>query len=340
MTQPAETLPIWGSRIPFNTGESKLPALALKKKAWFPPVHLFRFIKVIGKDFIDDPDPINWMTSQNEIRRGGAKQTFDDVPHLIPFVVDGSDRALIVVPGGGYVNKSMAGEGTEIAQALNQAGISAFVLWYRVNPYRAPAPFLDLQRAVRYVKYHAGEYGIDPTKVGVIGFSAGGHNCAMLINLLRNSPVAAPGYVPDDVDSVDDRVALAGLVYPAIDLAYNPGVLFALSGAAEVHDAANRQALIERYNPTPAVRPGDPPQFLCYGTKDLLVDPRGVLAYQAELAQQGVPNQMCVVKGAGHGFGSCDGSLVMKMINGRYVYWIKAFTDWANGVFDSPHPRV
>jgi acetyl esterase/lipase len=327
-------LPIWGLHIPYNTGESKLPALALKKKAWFAPGYLFRFIKVIGKNFLADPDPVNWMTSQNELKRGGAKQTFADEPYLIPFVVKDSDRAVIVVPGGGYAYKSMSGEGTQVAQSLNAAGISAFVLWYRVNPYRAPVPFLDVQRAVRFVRYHAGEYGIDPAKVGVIGFSAGGHNCAMLVNILRNSPVAAPGYAPDAVDLVDDRVALAGLIYPAIDLAYNTGVLFALAEPGEVHDAAARQALIERYRPTGSVQAGDPPQFLCYGTKDTLVDPQGILSYQAELEQKEVPNRLCVVEGAGHGFGSCDGNLLMKWMNGRYVYWLKEFAVWANGIFD------
>jgi acetyl esterase/lipase len=249
-------------------------------------------------------------------------------------VVPGSDRAIIILPGGGYALKSSKSEGSQIAEFLNGAGISAFVLWYRVNPYRAPVPFLDLQRAVRYLKAHAGSYGIDPRKVGVLGFSAGGHACATLVNTLRNAPVEAPGYTPDEVDAVDDRVALAGLIYPAIDLTTNPGLLFALAEPDEVRNPATRHALIERYSPLHGARAGDPPQFLCYGTKDALVDPRGLIAYKAILDERGVENRLLALEGANHGFGACGGSFFTRLAFGRYAHWKQAFADWANGIFD------
>ena len=332
MVAAHEKLLIWGERVPYNTGKNKLEVMVLKRAPRFAPAALLRFAKVIGRDFIDDVDAVHAVTYAFEIRRGGAKETFDDAPYLTPFVVPGSDRAIIILPGGGYALKSSESEGSQVAASLNEAGISTFVLWYRVHPYRAPVPFLDLQRAVRYVKYHAASYGIDPGRVGVLGFSAGGHACATLVNQLRNAPVEVPGYTPDEVDAVDDRVALAGLIYPAIDLAYNPGILFALADPDEVRNPTTRQALIERYSPVHA-QAGDPPQFLCYGTQDGLVDPRGLIAYQARLDEKGVENRILALEGARHGFGACSGSSFARLAFGRYTHWVETFATWANEIF-------
>ena len=337
-----EKLPIWGKSIPHNTGKSKLETMALKKVPTRPLLTYLKFARNIGKKFVDDPEPMNEVTYHFEIKTGDAKETFDDEPYLIPFLVPesshssrkGCGQAIIVLPGGGYANKMMDGEGIQVAQFLNEAGISAFVLWYRLNPYRAPVPFLDLQRAVRYVKYHAHTYGIAPEKVGVAGFSAGGHNCAMLVNVMRNSPVDYPGYIPDEIDAVDAQVALAGLFYPAIDLAYNPGILFALADHDLVRHPTTRQTLIDQFNPTRYVQPNDPPQFLGYGTHDTLVDPQGLMAYKAALDQKGIPNRLFPVEGVGHGFAPLT---LVDIVRSKFVKqadWRKAFTEWANAIFE------
>jgi acetyl esterase/lipase len=117
------------------------------------------------------------------------------------------------VVSGGYAYKSITEEGTGIAKASNEDGIFTFVLWYRLNLYKAPVPWLVLQRAIRYVKYHAKEYGINPKKVGVTDFSAGAHRSAAMLNILRNSPVDYSRYIEDEIDKVDCSVALAGLIY-------------------------------------------------------------------------------------------------------------------------------
>lgn len=334
MEKTPEKLLIWGKNIPYNTGKSKLEIMALKKTPVVPILTYLKFARNIGRKFVDDPEPMNEVTYHYEIKTGDAKETFDDEPYLIPFLSHGSDRAIIVLPGGGYANKMMDGEGIKVAQFLNEAGISSFVLWYRLNPYRAPVPFLDLQRAVRYLKYHAKTYGIDPEKVGVAGFSAGGHNCAMLVNVIRNCPVDYPGYIPDEIDAVDARVALAGLFYPAIDLSYNPGILFALAEPDMVRNEKTRLALIDQYNPTLYVQPNDPPQFLGYGTKDTLVDPKGLIAYKAALDQAGVPNLLFPVKGVGHGFAPMGFVDVLKSRFTEPADWRKAFTQWANEIFE------
>lgn len=101
-------------------------------------------------------------------------------PTLTPYLVEGEAvrGAVIVCPGGGYVNKS-AKEGEPIARVINGFGIHAFVLEYRVAPYVHPAMLLDAQRAIRMVRHNAARWNIDPAHVAILGFSAGGHLTTM-----------------------------------------------------------------------------------------------------------------------------------------------------------------
>ena len=97
-------------------------------------------------------------------------------PYLVPYLLDDGKPhgCVIVCPGGGYSGKAKH-EGEPIALILNQAGFHAYVLQYRVSPYRHPVPFTDAQRAIRYVRFHAAENRILPDHIGILGFSAGGH---------------------------------------------------------------------------------------------------------------------------------------------------------------------
>ncbi len=88
--------------------------------------------------------------------------------------------AVIICPGGGYITKAVEKEGAEIARWLNSIGISAFILNYRIAPYGYPVQLADAERAIRYLRYHADEYQIDPDQIGIIGFSAGGHLASTL----------------------------------------------------------------------------------------------------------------------------------------------------------------
>src|ERR1019366_6234550 len=103
----------------------------------------------------------------------------EDQPSLAPFVLaksSGVGTAVIVCPGGGYQHLSMDKEGYPVAQCLNTLGVSAFVLQYRLGPrYHHPNELLDAQRAIRLVRSRAAEYGLQPDRIGVMGFSAGGH---------------------------------------------------------------------------------------------------------------------------------------------------------------------
>ena len=97
------------------------------------------------------------------------------IPSMEPRMVEGSASCVIVCPGGAYHNRTRNYEGCLVADKLNSIGVSAFVFDYRHIPYKHPVPVIDAKRAIRYARYLAAEYGYDKDKIGIMGFSAGGH---------------------------------------------------------------------------------------------------------------------------------------------------------------------
>lgn len=94
-----------------------------------------------------------------------------DNPTLTPYLAEGAKSAVIICPGGGYTHLADH-EGEPVAKWLNNAGISAFVLRYRISPHQEPAPLADARRAVQYVRANAQEYGLDKHRIAMLGFSA------------------------------------------------------------------------------------------------------------------------------------------------------------------------
>ena len=166
-----ERIPIWGEKIPYNSTHSKFADMHINFKKKNKLMAMLRFLAngICGDTYRDSSCVIDTWSYLAEIRPGFGKETYEDVPYITPFLVPGSKRAILIVPGGGfsYKQSDLDGEGKQaegdlVARELNKAGISAFVLWYRTNPYQFPIPLLDMQRAVRFLRFHAGEYGIDP----------------------------------------------------------------------------------------------------------------------------------------------------------------------------------
>ena len=123
---------------------------------------------------------------------------------------------MLVIPGGGYQHVAIGHEGVQIAQWLNAQGIPAFVVDYRVAPYHYPVPIEDGQRAMRLIRAHAAEYGIDPHRLGVWGFSAGGHLASTLGTHCDGD--AVPVKAGDAVDAESCRPDFMILSYPVISM--------------------------------------------------------------------------------------------------------------------------
>ncbi|MBQ9412520.1 MAG: alpha/beta hydrolase [Oscillospiraceae bacterium] len=332
-------LPIWGgSGIPGNTGASKSDVMHIDKTLTMEDV-FFKYPGIWDKstDKLGDLRGNDFMVWEQEIRDGYAEETYSDVPQLVCYPVQGSDRAMIICPGGAYLSKSMESEGDEVARFLNAAGISAFVLWYRTYPYRAPLMFLDAQRAVRFVRHHAGEYGIDPGKIGICGFSAGGNLAGVEAFCFRNEPVSFPGYTPDEVDAEDGTPNAVGLIYPAIHL-QGDKIVAVMAGREVYEDPAKRDAFADKYDMRLNVRTGDAPVFLCAALDDPVVPPLHVLELTRKCREAGVSCETHLFAFGDHGFGACephppvgpfpqpDFSLTRQ--------WRGLFTTWLNSVFD------
>lgn len=250
------------------------------------------------------------------------RDTFTDIPYLIPFPAEGSDRAVIVVPGGGYCSKSMDSEGIQIAQALQAKGITAFVLWYRSSPYPMPYPLMDLQRAIRYARYHAADYGYSPDKVGAIGFSAGGAQVAWEMNVLSPGLIELPAYPHDAIDAESDRLNFMAPVYPALSYHYNLTMLYATFPKEVVEDKEKREKILETYDAIAGFCCRDIPHFICYGTKDDMVSLPEIHQYINLLKESNTSCKVVAVDGAGHGFGAAAGK--------KEGFWLGEFTDWVS----------
>ncbi len=200
---------------------------------------------------------------------------------------------MIVFPGGGYAVKAMH-EAEPIALELNAQGFSAFVLDYRVFPFHYPCPQLDAQRAVRFVRAHAADYGVRPDAIAVLGFSAGGHLAAC-------TGVFHDGGNPDSADPVErhsSRPDAMVLCYPVIDMQAQ----IAHSGSAnnllgEDADAGQRAQL----SPNRHVQADTSPAFLWHTADDEVVPVAHSLDMFAALRANGVPAELHVYKRGAHG---------------------------------------
>ncbi len=303
----AEKIRIWGEKIPGNTGESKQDIMHWDDSMSFQDM----FEKYPGvwdksTDEIGDMRGNDTITYREEIKDGYAGETYDDEPFLMPFLVPGSKIAVISCPGGAYLSKSIANEGVDIAEFLNAAGISCFVLWYRSYPYKAPYMFLDLQRAIRYLRFHAAEYGIAPDKIATVGFSAGGNLSVVQATITRNRAITefAPDYTPDEVDRVDGNTNAVGLVYPAVSV-LGDKIQVVMNGKENYNDLAVRKSFGEQYETKNFVKEGDCPYFLCNAMDDEVIDAFLMVDFARALKEKGISAELHVFPYGGHGFGGC-----------------------------------
>jgi acetyl esterase/lipase len=222
-----------------------------------------------------------------------------DKPHLEIFGASGPGprTAVIVCPGGGYTHLAYEKEGTRIAEWLNLRGITAFVLTYRLSPrYHYPAPILDGYRSVRWVRSHAQEFGIAPGRIGMWGFSAGGH----LVGIVGTHFDDGDAQAADPIDRVSDRPDFVISSYGALTLqagVARPGALSSLLGD---HIAPE---LIDDMSPDKHVTARTPPYFLYATTPDQSVPVLSSVVFYTALVRAGVPAELHIFQEGPHGTG-------------------------------------
>lgn len=222
----------------------------------------------------------------------------EDTPALTvyqPAPGTATGAAFVVLPGGGYRGRA-AHEGEPIARWLNSVGVTAFVVRYRVSPYRHPAPLTDALRAIKYVRAHAKSWGLDG-RVGILGFSAGGHLASTAATQFTDGDASAT----DPIERVSSRPDVAILIYPVItfteDAWVHKGSRTNLLGA----DATPQQ--MSAMSSETRVTARTPPVFLVHTTADTAVPPENSLLFVQALRKAGVEVELHLYEGGRHGFG-------------------------------------
>ena len=215
-----------------------------------------------------------------------------------PAAPDGS--AVLILPGGGYRQLDIDGEGFDVARRLNETGITAFVLFYRL-PHEgwrnAPdVPLQDAQRAIRSIRANAAQFAIDAGRTGVLGFSAGGHLAASLATRSQTKV-----YSPRDATDAESAApSFAALLYPVITMLLpfaHEATRDALLGS---HPSSAQRAA---YSCERSVKSDTPPCFLAAAADDPDVAPDNTLSMFASLRAAHVPAEMHIFEKGGHGFG-------------------------------------
>ena len=228
-----------------------------------------------------------------------------DIPVFIPYIPapeKATGAAVVICPGGGYSGLAMDHEGEQIGRWLESIGVTAFVLRYRLpgNGYPHPVPLFDAQRAIRTVRFNAMKWNIQPEKIGILGFSAGGH-LASSAGTHFSKPVVLEGCQSDDVDAVSCRPDFMILIYPVISM--QEGIthrgsrnnLLGENSPAELVDLMSNEKQVTEQTP---------PTFMVHASDDTAVLPENSIRFYQALLKAGVPAEMHLYLKGGHGFGT------------------------------------
>ena len=236
----------------------------------------------------------------------------------LPVDPKATGTAVIVAPGGGYTGLALSHEGRQPANWLNALGVTAFVLRYRLGPrYHHPIEIGDAQRAIRLVRSRAAEFHIQPDRIGIMGFSAGGHLASSAATHFDNGNPDAP----DPIDRAGSRPDFAILVYPVIEMRppdAHEGSVHALLG--EHPDPK----LLEYLSNDLQVTPQTPPTFLLTTSADTAVPAENAVLFYLALHKAGVPAELHVFEKGPHGIGLDLGDPALGM-------WPTLLANWLRG---------
>jgi acetyl esterase/lipase len=227
-----------------------------------------------------------------------------DIPTITVHLADPSKAtgaSVVICPGGGYGFLATEHEGTEVAEWLNSIGVAGIVLKYRLAPkYHHPIILGDAQRAIRTVRARAGEWKLDPKRVGILGFSAGGHLASTVATHFDNGkPEAA-----DPIDRQSCRPDRAILVYAVIAM----GTPFGHEGSKKnlLGDNPSQDLVMSMSNETQVAK-NTPPAFLAHTNEDTAVPPENSLLFALAMRKAGVPFELHVFEKGQHGLGLGSG---------------------------------
>jgi len=250
-----------------------------------------------------------------------------DKPSITPYLVKqgpATGTAVVVCPGGGYSHLAMDHEGDQVARWLNSLGVSAFVLKYRLGPkYHHPIELGDAQRAIRTVRAKAAEYRVMPDRIGIMGFSAGGH----LASTAGTHFDAGDAAAADPIDRMSSRPDFLILGYPVISFTTpytHKGSLQSLLGNNP------DPKLVESLSNELQVTAQTPPTFLFHTTTDGTVPVENSVLFYLALRKAGVPAEMHIYERGPHGVGLAPLDETLSSWPARLANWLRVH-GWLNG---------
>jgi acetyl esterase/lipase len=236
-----------------------------------------------------------------------SKVQIPQIEVFLPNKRSATGQGVIICPGGGYARLSYDWEGTDFAKLLNAHGIAAFVLKYRLpdsltSTHPDQVPLLDAKQAIRMVRSRAKEWNINPNKVGVMGFSAGGHLAATLSTQLEEGTRPNFAILVYPVISMDKAIAHAGSRNNLIGLEPTSNLIYKYSNEFQVSEQT-------------------PPSFIVHATDDNSVPVENSLLYYQALKKNKVSAEMHIFPTGGHGFG-------LGLGKGALEKWPNLLFDW------------
>lgn len=253
-----------------------------------------------------------WLDKEPPFYREGEER-----PTLVPYLVNANQltSGVVVLPGGGYTMRADH-EGEPVAKWLNSLGISAFVLHYRVAPYQHPSPLIDVQRAIRTIRFHSKEWGLDPSRLGVLGFSAGGHLAATAGTHFDNGNPHAT----DPIERESSRPDLLVLCYPVITFQgpyRHQGSIDNLLGDKPA------EADLETLSNEKQVTDLTPPTFLWHTADDSSVHVENSFLFARALREKAIPFELHIFEQGRHGLGLANEDVQVRDWQSQCARWLK-----------------
>ena len=260
----------------------------------------------------------------SNIVRIGKVQT-PDIRVYLPAKRNATGEAVIICPGGGYWILAYDWEGTDIASFWNSKGIAAIVLKYRLPTSKSQidpkeSPLMDAKRAMRIVRYNAKEWNIDPNKIGIMGFSAGGHLASTLSTHFDKGNAGAT----DPIERISSRPDFSILVYPVISFDDK----FGHSGSEKALIGENASEDLQKfYSNELQVTKETPPAVLIHSADDKGVPFENSIAYYKALQKHKIPSSLHIYPYGGHGYSLAIGK-------GHLSTWPERCHDFIRYLFD------
>ncbi len=251
---------------------------------------------------------------------GAVGDTEADKPSLtiwLPPADKANGSAIVICPGGGYGGLAVGHEGKDVAAWLNSFGVAGFMLKYRHAPkYKHPSPLLDAQRAIRTVRSRAKEFALDPARIGILGFSAGGHLTSTAGTHFDEGNAEAK----DPIDRVSCRPDFMVLVYPVISLTTK----YTHGGSKNNLLGKNPpKELVESLSSELQVTSKTPPTFLMATSGDTGVPAENSVMFYMALREHKVKAEMHIYQNGGHGFGLAPADPILSTWAARCEAWMR-----------------